>query len=160
MDVSSQHLARVLNALATAVDQLQSFGYALYLETQALSWTQPRSISVSGEGFRIIENQHTQHFDRALTLGFAIQRDASRERSIIFSVLFAWNASHWFIQSSVEDEDLTRDTITEVLWESPEHYATTIDTAIEGLQQALTAVMSSVTHERIATCIATIERRQ
>jgi hypothetical protein len=159
MDTDSQNTMLVLNTLASAVDRLQSFGYALYLETKARSWIQPRSITVSGKGFQISHNHLTQRFDRALILGCSIQRDATKERSIIFSLLLAWNPTHWFIQSSVEDEDMNRDTITHFLWESPEYQATTITGAIQAIDQALTNLMASVTDERVAASMATIEPR-
>ncbi len=92
MDVSSQQVVLLLNAFATIVDQLQSFGYALYLDTQAPSWTQPRAITVSGEGFQIFQNSQRLRFDRALLTGCALQYDTAATHELIFSILFAWNA--------------------------------------------------------------------
>jgi hypothetical protein len=159
MDASSQQVILILNALATAVDRLQAFGYTLYLETQAPSWTQPRSVSISGEGFQIFQNQQTVRFDRALEISCAVQCDAKDTRLMSFSILFAWDADSWFIQSMVEEEDSTRDQMTILLWESPAYRATTIDTAMRLLRQALDQLMECVTDGAVAAIIGTIERR-
>jgi hypothetical protein len=159
MDTGSQHVLLALNALANAVDELQSFGYGLYLKSKARSWTQPRGVSFSGKGFQTIQSHESRQFERALTLGCAIQRDGTGDRSIVFSVLVAWNASHWSIQASVEDEDLTRDTITEALWESSEFKATTLDELVESIQNSVRALISSPRNERVAASLATIEQR-
>ena len=112
MENDSQNVILVLNALATTVDQLQSFGYKLYLQTKAASWSQRRSVVVSGQGFIWYERR----FDRGLSLGFGLQADATGNRSIIFSIVFAWDSARWFVQSCVEDEDATRENMTEDLW--------------------------------------------
>jgi hypothetical protein len=151
MDVGSQHVVMALDALASALDQLRSFGYGLYLETKARSWTQPRSLSFCGKGHAPAEP--------ALTLGFAIWRDGTGDRSIVFSIVVAWNTSHWSVQSSVEDEDVSRDVITDVLWESPEYQATTLEELVGSLQRAVHALLSSARDQRIAANLATIERR-
>jgi hypothetical protein len=156
MDVGSQQVLIALNALANAVDELGTFGYGLYLESKARSWTQPRGVSFCARG---VSFSGKGLFERALTLGCAIQCDGSGDRSIEFSVLVAWNSSHWSIQASVEDEDLTRDTITELLWESSEYTATTLDELVEALQTSVQALISSTHDERVAAILATIERR-
>jgi|SaaInlStandDraft_4_1057021.scaffolds.fasta_scaffold129560_1 hypothetical protein len=112
MDIQSQNTVLLLNALAKTTDQLSTFGYNLYLKTKAYSWKQPRTVHVSGEGFRITQNQQSQQFERALSFGFSINCDSIKERVIIFSLLVAWNSTNWFIQSFVEEEDNSREVIT------------------------------------------------
>jgi hypothetical protein len=122
MDNYGQHALIVLNALATAVDQLQSFGYKLYLQTKAANWKQPSSVVIGGKGFCWYERR----FDRAFLLGFGLQVDSTGDHSIIFSIVFAWDSASWFVQACVEDEDTSRDSITDDLWLSREYFAATV----------------------------------
>src|ERR1700687_4082522 len=141
MDVGGQHVVLALDAFRKAVDQLRSFGSGLYLELRARSWTHTPSLSFCGKGYDPVKD--------ALTLGFAIQSDAAGDRSVVFYILVAWDASHWSIQSFVEDEDVTRELITDVLWESQEYKATTLDELAESLQKSVHALVSSVLDQRV-----------
>jgi len=152
MDVASRHLSTGLEALAQVEAKLRSFGYALYLETQANSWTPPRGLAFCGIGY--------PHSMPAVTLGFAIHRDATGDRAIIFSVLVAWDAAHWSIQSSVEEEDCTRDEIPRGLWESPQYSCATHDEFAVFLKRYVDALISSPQDKRVAAALATVTRRQ
>ena len=85
------------------------------------------------------------------------QCDQKQERSIIFSISFAWNSEHWFLQSYVDYEDLTRDINTQTLWESGEYYPTSVHMVIQRLQQAVIDLKASITHKPVAAYLATIE---
>ena len=160
MDANSQQTALLLNALAAAVDQLQLFGYALYLDTKAPSWTQPRSVTVSGKDFQILQASHALRFERALILSFTLQCDTTATRWVVFSILFAWNTEYWFIQPTVEEEVSADEQTTRMLWESPAYQAGTIDTAIQYLHQALQALIDSKTDKHVAEALARIKHRQ
>lgn len=147
MDVASQQVVTALDALKSVSNQLGAFGYGLYRETRAKSWTPPRGITFCGKGHR-----------PALTHGFAIWCDDSGNRSIIFSMMVAWDSNHWSVHSIVEDEDTDRDEITDVLWESEEYKATTLEELVGLLQTAADALVSSAGDERVAAHLATIER--
>jgi hypothetical protein len=152
MDLGSQNVVVALNALRGTLDELRSFGYKLFLQTKAHGWTQPGSaVSFCGKGHAPAEP--------ALTFGFAIWRDGNADCSIIFSILVAWNSRRWSVQSSVEDEDGSRDVITDTLWESPEYEATTLGGLVGSLQRAVNALTSSVHEQRVAAYLAAIERR-
>ncbi len=150
MDAGAQYLVVTLKALLAAQDRLRSFGYRLYLDTKARSWTQPQSITL-----------HKGHpaDGPALLLGFAIWRDSSGERSVIFTVSVAWDEGHWSIQSCVEDEDGSRDPITEALWESPAYRVKTLEDLVATLDRVVGELISSVSDQRVAASLATIERR-
>jgi len=147
MDAASKHVVIVLEALAKTERQLQSFGYRLYLDTRARSWTQPRGITLSDGDMP------------GLLLGFAIWRDSSGERSIIFSISIGFSSTHWSVRSFVDDEDGERDQITRELWESPEFKATTLEELVESLEQSLHALTSSVDQQAVREYLAIIERR-
>jgi hypothetical protein len=151
MDAASQHVTTGLGALAQTVEKLRSFGYALYLETKATGWTQPRGLTFCGKGYAPSMP--------AVTMGFAIHRDDSGERSVIFSILVAWDTAHWSIQAFVEDEDGTRDEITNGLWESAEYSGATLDEFVASLEQSVHALMTSTRDQRVATMLATVARR-
>jgi hypothetical protein len=151
MDAASQHVTTGLGALARTLDKLRSFGYALYLETKATGWTQPRGLTFCGKGYAPSMP--------AVTMGFAIHRDDTGERSLIFSILVAWDTTHWSIQSFVEDEDGTRDEITNGLWESAECSGSTLDEFVASLEQSVHALMSSTQDQRVAAMLATVARR-
>ena len=152
MDLGSQNVVVALDALRGTLDELSSFGYKLLLQTKARGWTQPRSaVTFCGKGHAPSEP--------ALTFGFAIWRDGSGDRSIVFSILVAWNSRRWSVQSSVEDEDVSRDVITDNFWESPEYEATTLEGLVRSLQSAVNALTSSVHEQRVAAYLAAIERR-
>jgi hypothetical protein len=148
MDIASQHVAAGLVALAGAVDKLRSFGYSLYLETKARSWTQPRGLTFCGKGYASSMV--------AVTIGFAIHRDSAGEKSIVFSILLAWDAAHWSIQCFVEDEDVSHDQITEGLWESPEYRGVTLDKMLKCLDQAIGMLISSAKEARVAAMLASV----
>ncbi len=147
MEVASRHLSMGLEALAQAVAKLRSFGYALYLETRAFAWTQPRGLAFCGLP------------RSSVSLGFAINRDQTDERSIVFSILVAWDAAGWSIQSAVDDEDCTRDELTRGLWESPKYECATLDEFTACLQKSVDALMSSPRDQRVAAALATVARR-
>ena len=151
MDVASRHLSMGLEALAQVEAKLRSFGYALYLETKATAWTQPHGLAFCG----ICD----PNLIPAVTLGFAIHRDETHERAIVFSILVAWNAAGWSIQSEVEDEDGTREEITRGLWESPKYECATLDEFMACLQKSVDALMSSPQDQRVAAALATVARR-
>lgn len=152
MDAASHHLTMGLEALAHIEAKLRSFGYVLYLETQATAWTQPRGLAFSGMGY--------PHSIPAVSLGFAIHGDTTGDRSVIFSILIGWDAAHWSIQSTVEDEDVTRDEITCGLWESPEYDCATLDNLKAYLQKSVDALMSSPRDQRVAAALAMVARQQ
>jgi hypothetical protein len=151
MDAASQHVTTALAALARTQDRLRSFGYALYLKTKAAGWTQPRGLAFCGKGYAPPTP--------AVTMGFAIHRDRAGERAVIFSVLVAWDAAHWSVQSFVEDEDITREEITDGLWESPEFRAGTLDELVSSLERCVDALMDSAEHSRVAAALPTVARR-
>jgi hypothetical protein len=150
MDVASQHVAAGLEALARIEGKLRSFGYRLYLETKAKSWTQPRDLTFCGKG--------DAPSIPAVTMGFAIHRDDTGERAVIFSILVAWDAARWSVQSFVEDEDGTRDEITRGLWESPEYTGETLDELLASIEKSVDALISSTHDHRVAAILATIAR--
>jgi hypothetical protein len=152
MDAGSKDLAKALDAFAQLCDQLRSFGYKLYVEHRARSWTQPRSVMFYRKGTQ----PDTQP---AMGVGFAIWGDRTGRRSITFGIGVGWNGARWSVQASVEDEDGWREPITELLWESEEYEATTVDELIESLQLALQALTSSVNDPRVSAYLASIERR-
>jgi hypothetical protein len=94
----------------------------------------------------------------ALQLGVAIYRDGSGARAIIFSVSVTWDKSHWSVQSQIDDEDGLRDPVTDVLWESPEYQATTLQELVATLDRAVGEAMSSANDQRVTGYLATIER--
>lgn len=151
MDAASQHVTAGLGALARTVDGLRSFGYALYLETKATGWTQPRGLTFGRKG-------HAPSMP-AVTMGFAIHRDDTGQRAVIFSILVAWDATHWSVQSFVEDEDGTRDEMTNGLWESPEYRGVTLDEFVASLEQSVDGLMASTRDQRVAAMLATVARR-
>jgi hypothetical protein len=151
MDDGSQHVILVLDAIRSAQDQLRFFGYRLYLERKVKSWTQPRSISFCRVG-------HTPA-EPALTFGFAIMRDNTGDRSIIFSILVSWSAFRWSVQAVVEDEDVCRELITDTLWESLEYQVTTLQELVGAIHSATQALISSVQDLKVATGLAAIEPR-
>jgi hypothetical protein len=152
VDIASQHVAAGLEALSGAVDRLRSFGYSLYLETKARGWTQPRGLTFCGKGYA--------PSIPAVTVGFAIHRDGAGEKSVVFSILVAWDAAHWSIHCTVEDEDVSRDQITEDLWESPEYSAATLDEMLKCLDQATGMLISSAKEPRVAAMLASMGPRQ
>lgn len=135
-------------ALAGAVDRLRSFGYSLYLETKARGWTQPRGLTFCGKGYAPSMP--------AVTIGFAIHRDGTGEKSVIFSILVAWDAAHWSIQCFVEAEDISRDQITEGLWESPEYICVTLDEMLKCLDKATGMLISSAKVARVAALLTSV----
>jgi hypothetical protein len=149
MDTGSQHLLMAFEALIAAQDQLRSFGYRLYLDTKARSWTQPKSITLY---------RGHPHDRPDLHLGLAIWRDRSGERSVSFTVSVNWDENHWSVQSCVENEDVLRDTITDTLWESPAYRATTLEDLVAMLERAVHELTSSIHDLRVAACLATIQR--
>jgi hypothetical protein len=94
-----------------------------------------------------------------VTAGFAIHRDKTGEKSVIFSILVAWDAARWSIQCTVEDEDVSRDQITEDLWESPEYSAATLDEMLKYLDQAIGLLIASAKEPRVAAMLASIAPR-
>jgi hypothetical protein len=151
MDVASRQLSMGLEALAQVGAELRTFEYALYLETEATAWTQPRGLALCRMGY--------PNSIPAVTLGFAIHRDDTSDRAIVFSILVAWDAARWSVQSSVEDEDCTRDEITRGLWESPEYDCATLDELMACLRKSVDALMSTPQDERVAAALATVVRR-
>src|SRR5262245_21036480 len=139
MDMASQHVAAGPGALSGAIDRLRSFGYSLYLETKATGWTQPRGLTFCGKGYAPSMP--------AVTMGFAIHRDDTGEKAVIFSILVAWDPAHWSVQSFVEDEDGTRDEITHDLWESPEYTSATLGEMVKSLDEAAGLLISSAKDE-------------
>lgn len=156
MDESSQKVVAVLEALSSAVDEFQSFGYNLYLETKAPSWIPSRNLMVSGKDYK----HYGQKFDRAFTIVFTIECDEKKNRSLIFSILLTWNNTHWFTQSCVEYENMIDQISTETLWESGEYYATSTDMLIQIVQQASMELKESITYGSVAAQIAKIEQQQ
>jgi hypothetical protein len=151
MDAASQHVTTGLGALARTEDKLHRFGYALYLKTKATAWTQPRGLAFCRKGYAPAMP--------AVTMGFAIHRDDTGERAVVFSILVAWDAVHWSIQSFVEEEDGTRDEITNGLWESSEYKGATLDEFVASLEQSVDALMASTQDQRVAAMLATVARR-
>src|SRR5258708_6019366 len=92
----------------------------------------------------------------AVTIGFAIHRDGAGEKSVVFSILVAWDAAHWSIQCFVEDEDVSRDQITEGLWESPEYSGVTLDEMLKCLDKAAGMLISSAKEARVAAMLASM----
>jgi hypothetical protein len=148
MDIASQHVVMALDAIGSVQSQLQSFGYRLYLDTKAHSWTQPTSIHLWYNGGRPPRAA-------GFAFGFCILGDSSGDIGFSFEV--AWNTQNWSVQCSVEDE--TRNVTTEALWKSPKFQATTLPELLEALQSAVDGLISSARNPRIAACLATIERR-
>lgn len=151
MDLGSKEVVKALDAFTDLRAQLSSLGYKLYLETKAQCWTQPHSLAFCRKGY-------FPDTDPALMLGFGVAGDRTGNRSIIFSILVGWNTSRWSVQASVEDEDGSRESITDLLWESPDYEATTIDGLVDALQTALRALTSSVGDQRVATYLSSIGR--
>ncbi len=150
MDAGSQHLLMAVKALLAAQDKLRSFGYRLYLDTEARSWAQPQSITLY-RGY--------PHDRPGLLLGLAIWRDRTGERLVIFTLSVVWDESHWSVQSCVEDKDGSRDTITDTLWEPSEYQAKTLEDLVAMLELAANELAASVHDPLVAACLATIERR-
>jgi len=151
MDAASEHMVVAFEALAQVEHNLRSFGYKLYLETKARSWIQPRGLAFCRKG-------HAPGLP-ALIMGFAIHRDATGERAVVFSVLIAWDATHWSVQSFVEDEDGTREVITDELWQSQEYTASTLAELFKSVEDSVAALMSSARDGRVAAMLDSITRR-
>ena len=150
MDIASQHLTSGIGALSASEEKLRSFGYSLYLETKAKAWTKPRGFTFCGKG-------HAPSMP-AVTMGVAIHRDDTNDKAVVFSILVAWDAVHWSVQSFVEDEDITRDEILAELWKSPEYTCATLDELLTCLDEATRLLISSAKDERVAAMLATVAR--
>ena len=150
MDRASEYVTAAFGALERITDELSSFGYRLYLETKARSWTQRRGFTFCGKGSLAMPG---------VIMGFDIHCGATGERAIVFSILVAWDAAHWSVQSCVDDEDMARDDITDKLWESPEYTAETFDGLLASLDKAVATLMASVNEDRVARILATVVPR-
>ena len=146
MDSASQNVVRALTAFNDTVSQLRSFGYDLYLQTGAHSWTNPLGITLYGGG-------------DGLTFGCSIWQDGTGNRWIGFEIHVTWDVDHWLVRAHVDDEDDSRDPTTVGLWQSPQLRAVTLDELIDCLQRTMNSAKSSVRDDRIATYLAKIERR-
>ncbi|HYV40115.1 MAG TPA: hypothetical protein VE988_30795 [Gemmataceae bacterium] len=151
MDIASQHLVADLESLAKIEGRLRSFGRALWLETKAKSCAQPSGLRFCGIGYAPSVP--------AVTIGFAITCDASRNKAIVFSILVAWTATHWSIQSFVEEEDVTRDVIQDELWKSEEFIAAAFDDLVGSLDKSIEALKSSIRNDRVSGILAAIRER-
>ena len=156
MDTPSQHAISLLSALAITSDRIHEFGYSLFLQTGAASWSSTRShrISLSGSPFRIHKSETVEQFDRSLGIGVWLDRTAN-SGCIIFAVDIAYRSSGWFVQSNVEDEDNQR---TRLLWNSEEYWADTLDDALRSLEQATEMLIQSPTFPTVAAVLEEIRR--
>jgi len=102
MDLASQQGVQLLGTISECVDRLHRYGYELYLDTHAVSWTNRRTIIVSGEPFRLI-------------FGNAIQPTSTQ--ALIFGLQLGWNDEEWQIEASVENEVYEPELVTETIWE-------------------------------------------
>ncbi len=153
MDAASVHVVTALESIGRVQSQLQSFGYRLYLQTKAVSWTQPTSLHFfydRGHPYRAL----------GFCFGFCILRDSSRDRGIGFEFEVSWDTQGWSVQSNVSDEDETREGVpSELLWQSAKYQATTLAELLESLQKAVDAQVASLNDARVASYLACIEPR-
>jgi hypothetical protein len=152
MDTGSQGAVAILGALSEAANRLDEFGYRLAVEHHAPGRTPARTISTTGSPFQI----GRERFDRAVVMGCSIQQDATRDRSIIFSLILAWTREEWFVQACVEEENLSRDNSTLRLADPNEFRASTVAEVINLLQRAVDDLEQAAALPAVATRLAAI----
>jgi hypothetical protein len=134
MDKDSQTALQVLESIAKSVDRLHHHGYKLYIDTKSKTWTNRRTITVSGEPYFYIYGNSIQPVEAY---------------SLMFGISIAWKNNTWKILAEIERESNSDEDYWEILWEQ-EYKTAEFNKFTELISQATTDLIRETSSEWFA----------